>query len=232
MPNNSRTNCSTAADELSEYVDGGLSVDEVRAISEHLSACQPCERLKLEIEEIRIAARELPLHTPNQNLWKRVRAEVEAEIVSEPVFSRATRKPSSWWQRLAEWKVSLNAPQLAGAALMVAILAGSAPLALRSLNSGLKQQGSTALSAALIPGEHELSSKVDAKLSEFNARKVNWDPQLRRDFESFLERIDQSLQGCRQQLVAHPDDRDHQRMYLALYEEKLRLLEDVNELAW
>ncbi len=232
MPNIPGTDCRTTADGLSEFIDGGLSVDEVRAISEHLRGCQPCERLKLEIEELRIAARELPLHTPHQTLWTRVRAEVEAEIISQPVFSPVVREPKSWWQRFADWKVSLNAPQLAGAVLTVAILAGYAPFGLRSLNGGLQQQSSMILSANLVPGESELSSKVNAKLSEFNSRKVKWDPQLRRDFESFLERIDQSLLGCRQQLVANPSDRDQQKMYLALYEEKLRLLEDVNELAW
>jgi hypothetical protein len=87
--------------------------------------------------------------------------------------------------------------------------------------------------AGLLPPEaKDLEDRMKKQIVEVTQRKASWDPEVRSGFDNHLARIDQSLKACEQTLRHNAQDRDHQQMYLALYQEKLRLLEDVNRLKW
>lgn len=64
------------------------------------------------------------------------------------------------------------------------------------------------------------------------ARKSNWNPEFREDFNSQMDRIERSLARCRKLLEEHPDDLVHQEMVRSLYKEKLQLLIDIERLKW
>jgi Putative zinc-finger len=225
--------CRAVVSSLSDSLDGRniwASDDEVERIETHLANCPACRNLKLELSEIKNAARELPLHTPPPALWARISNAIEAEISTENGPARETQNGSGWWGRLNSRKFTFSLPQLAAAGAFVAILivAGvsgifgpnPAPLRLTGAQSGL------------LPEENEIKASLERRLGAINARKEQWDSQRRADFEQRINRIDESLKRCRHMLEDNPNDAGHQEMVRALYDEKRQLLEDVERLKW
>ena len=117
--------CRAVVSSLSDYLDGRniwASDDEVERIETHLTNCPTCLNLKLELSEIKNAARELPVHTPPLALWARISKAIEAEVPSENGPARETQNASGWWGRLNSRKFTFSLPQLAAAGAFVAIL--------------------------------------------------------------------------------------------------------------
>lgn len=227
---NKSARCRATITSLSQYIDGGLTSDEIREVADHLSQCAPCESVRAEIEQVRVTARDLPQHTPPSVLWTRIRAEIESEIVSERIYARAPEKEQSWWERLFGIKVSMNLPQLAGATALIALLAGYSASILHPNGTVAGKINPAAISAQLVD-DPILTAEVKAKLDEYNTRKVNLDPSIRNDFENVLQGIDTSIQGCKREISANPTNTEKQAMFRSLYEEKIRLIDDMNRLA-
>jgi hypothetical protein len=229
--------CRAVVSSLSDYLDGRniwVSDGEIEQIETHLTNCPACRNLKLELSEIKKAARELPLHTPPRALWTRISKAIEAEISTENRPLRETQNSSGWWGWLNSRKFTFSLPQLAAGAAFAALLvvAGvSGIFGSKSENSGqLDLRG--AQSALLLPEENEIKADLERRLGAINARKAQWDSQERADFEQRMNRIDESLKLCRQMLKDNPGDADHQQMVRALYTEKRELLESVERLKW
>lgn len=225
--------CQLIHPSLSDYLDDGLPVGEAGEIKDHLDGCFPCRQVLADLGALRQAARELPLRSPHSELWNRIRAGI-AQEADELDWQPTPVAPQSWWQRVLDRRISLNLPQLAGAAaLVVAVVVTGTYYYLGSSRLAPPNTGQ-AVGAMLpmIPEETALKARVDKEIVEINQRKASWDPDVRAGFESHLARIDESLKACRVTLAHNAQDRDHQQMYLSLYQEKLRLLEDVNRLKW
>jgi len=225
--------CRAVINSLSDYLDGQdiwISGGEAEQIETHLTNCPACQNLKLELSEIKTAARELPLHTPPRAMWARIANVVEAEISTENSSANHTQTATGWWGWLKSRRFTFSLPQLVGAgALATALIAGgisgifgahSGPLHLTDAQN------------ALLPEEGEIKAELDRRLEAVNARKVNWDTQRRAEFELRLIKIDESLKRCRYMLEDNPKDAVHQQMVRALYDEKRQLLEDVERLRW
>src|SRR5438132_9937816 len=115
--------CGIVLNSLSNYLDGLLLDNEVQLIELHLGQCQPCHTIKLELSEIRQAARELPLHTPQRALWTRIRSSIEAETAGLGK-GREVARPPGWWARLLDQRFTFTLPQLVGtSALAIAFIA-------------------------------------------------------------------------------------------------------------
>ncbi len=220
--------CRNVVDSLSEYLDGFLSDNDAGRITGHLKSCSPCQMVRLELDQLRTAARELPLHTPPRALWTRISNEIEAELdAKKTLITNALPKPGLW-ERLRARNFSLTLPQLAGAGVLaVALIAFSAVSFYRQYNSVLTMRG---MQTALFAEETQLKRELDRKMDAVKTRMNSWNPQRRADFEQKLIRIETSMQNCRQLLLAQPDDQAHQLMLRNLYQEKKQLLEDVERL--
>ncbi len=224
--------CRAVLNSLSEYIDGpGLwtSESEIRAIETHLQSCSKCEMARMELMEIRTAARELPMHTPPKAMWNRIQNVLEAEL---PRSERPTRiEPAnlSWWERMKSRKFVVSMPQLAGAgALAMALLVAGGyflPASTGRLNLSNAQ-------SALLPEEFELRTEIERRMAAIESRMNQWDPQTRADFEQNLNKIDESLKACREKLKENPQDAVHQTTLRSLYQEKRQLLVDVERLKW
>lgn len=225
--------CRAVVSSLSDHLDGRniwVSDDEVEQIETHLTNCPTCQNLKLELSEIKNAARELPLHTPPSALWARISKAIEAEISTENGPVRETQNASGWWGWLNSRKFTFSLPQLAAVGVFAAILivagisgifgANQAPLNFRGAKN------------ALLPEEDEIKADLERRLGAINARKAQWDSQMRADFEQRMNRIDESLKRCRYMLEDNPNDAGRQETVRALYDEKRQLLEDVERLKW
>ncbi len=222
--------CRAVIESLSDYLDGQgqwMPESEKSSIEEHLVVCPKCQSLKLELTEIKIAARELPLHTPPRAMWVSIANMIEAEL---PVSERKTREEfpnETWWERLRARKFTLGFPQMVGAgALAVALLVtGVVSVSNRKNNSA--EFSLAGAQTALLPDENEIKAELNRRLAEINTRKVGWEPQIRTSFEQQLARIENSLDNCRKQLLGNPTDKAQQQVLRELYNEKRRLLEEV-----
>jgi hypothetical protein len=231
--------CRAVVSSLSDYLDMWLSESEVREIESHLVACPKCQTLSLELNGIRSAARELPLHSPSPALWTRIAMEIAPEapppLIGNPI-TREERTDLNWWERLNARRFTFTLPQLASlCALVVALVFGVRFLGFN--NSTTRNfvdlpQGSRALQTDLLPDEDRIRADLEVKLSEINLRKVDWDPDVRAEFERHLNKIDDSLRNSREMLLINPGDGIQRQMVLTLYNEKRQLLEDVERLNW
>jgi anti-sigma factor RsiW len=225
--------CRAVINSLSDYLDGlgvWMSDGEVKKIESHLTNCPACQNLKLELSELKTAARELPLHTPQRALWTRISNVIEAEIAAENSSAYPSQTNAGWWGRLMSRKFTFSLPQLAGAgALAVALIIGGISGIFGAHSGALNLTG---VQTALLPEEKEIKAELERRMDMVNSRKVNWDLQRRVDFEQHLSQIDESLKRCRQMLEDNPKDAVQQQMVRALYVEKRQLLEDVERLRW
>jgi hypothetical protein len=221
--------CRAIIDSLSDYLDASKEND-FKSIEDHLVNCPGCQSVRLQLTEIRIAARELPLHTPSRAMWARVLNVVAAEA---PIAERPTREevqPLSWWERLRARTFTFTVPQLAGASALTVtvILAGVIGLS-RISPTGLGLNGAQ---TALLLEEDEIKADIDRRLDAINERKASWESPVREGFDAHLTKIENSLSTCRQMLRRNPHDKVHQQMMRALYQEKRQLIEDVERLKW
>ncbi len=216
--------CRNVVDSLSEYLDGFLSDNDTGRIEGHLKSCSPCQTVRLELNQLRTAARELPLHTPPRALWTRISNEIEAEFNAKKTLTTNALPKPGLLERLRARNFSFTLPQMAGAGVLaVALIAFSSVSFYRQYNSVLTMRG---MQTALFTEETQLKRELDRKMDAVKARMNSWNPQRRADFEQQLNRIETSMQNCRQFLQAKPDDQAYQLMLRNLYQEKKQLLED------
>ena len=224
--------CRVVINSLSDFIDGPnlwISDNEIRSIEDHLVTCPKCQSVRLELTEIKNAARELPMHTPSRAMWTRIVNIVELELPRNERPTREEPEPMGWWKALKSRKFTVTFPQLAGTvAFAVALIVLGvlfSPSALRALKF-------TDAQTAVLPEESELRAEIDRRMAAIETRKAAWDPQLRGEFDQHLLKIEESLKLCREKLKANPQDAVHQSMLRALYTEKQQLLEDVERLKW
>ncbi|MEP7271293.1 MAG: zf-HC2 domain-containing protein [Acidobacteriota bacterium] len=221
--------CKIVVSSISEFIDGGLATQETHIVEEHLSACPSCSTIKQDLDGLRHAAQGLSLHTPSSTLWLRIRAEAEAETSGR--FAPSPREaPSSWWGRFLDRKITFSLPQFAGAGVMVAFLMVSGGYFIREYVNEKPSIGPRdGVATILVP---DLEETLRSQVSEFNQRKISWDPSVRADFEHHLQQIDQSIEGCRLILAQNPADQTQRAMARVLVDEKIRLLKDSSRLKW
>jgi hypothetical protein len=225
--------CRAVIDSLSDFLDGQAiqaSVNEKEEhlpIQEHLESCPACQNLKLELIELKTAARELPLHTPPQALWVRIANTLEAEL---PASERKTREEfpkETWWDRFKARQLTFTLPQMAGAgALAMALIAvGIYGLSGQSPNTDPTKLSLTGVQTAFLSDEDQIKAELNRRLVEINELKAGWDAQTRTDFEKQLTQIEESLEKCRTELRANPNNNSQQQLLRGLYNEKRLLLE-------
>jgi uncharacterized protein YukE len=200
-----------------------MANNEKLAIEEHLVACPSCQNLKLELVEIKTAARELPLHAPPRAIWVRIADVLEEEL---PASERKTREEfpkETWWERMNARQFTFSLPQLAGAGALALALAISAVYGISGFNTNnLDIKGAQ---TALLPDEDEIKADLERRIEVINKHKATWNAQARADFEKQLARIEQSLLECRKALSQNPTDLQNQQTLRGLYNEKRQLLE-------
>lgn len=183
----------------------------------------------MELTEMKNAARELPLHTPSKAMWARIINEIEADRSGQwqPVGEDAGE--GTLWEKFRSRRFSFSLPQLAGAGALAVAVAVFGYTSLDSPGQALNLAGAR---TAVLPDEDQLIREFERRMAAINARKASWDPQMRADFESQMNMIDQSLSKCRQMLNEKPDDTVNQEMVRTLHREKIQLVSDVERLKW
>lgn len=221
--------CRAVTESLSDYLDGQdhrMPESEKSSIEEHLVVCPKCQRLKLELTEIKIAARELPLHTPPRAMWVSIANMIEAEL---PASERKTREEfpnETRWERFRARKFTWGFPQMVGAGALAVALVVTGIVSVSNRKTNSPEFSLTGAQTAILPDENEIKAELNRRLTEINSRKVYWPPDGRATFEQRLAKIEASLDNCRKQLLGNPTDSTQQQVLRGLYDEKRRLLEE------
>lgn len=219
--------CRTVAGSLSDYLDGQqtwFSDSQSAEIEQHLVSCPNCQNLQMELGEIRIAARELPLHSPPRALWTRIVNEIELGEAS--VAGRSESPVESWWERLKARTFIVSLPQMATAMAGLVICAVIGAGVWRGSSPGIDL---TRLQTAVLQEEIVRKPEIERQMATINARKGGWSPEFRLGFEQNLTRIEEGLRVCRQRLSAAPDDRGNLEQMRSLLEEKRNLLAEAEK---
>src|SRR5438105_658784 len=71
--------CRDVRDQLSDWVDGLLPLQQRAAVDTHLSSCAACAGVVRDLERIRDAARQLGPIDPPAHLWLEIAGQVQLE---------------------------------------------------------------------------------------------------------------------------------------------------------
>src|SRR6266571_678154 len=219
-------------DRLSEYLDDDLSSAEVTALEAHLAACASCRATLDELRRVVAQARALDDRPPATDLWPGIATGIGLAPGAHPVVSLG--------QRRARRRLSFTVPELAAAAIALAMLSGGAAwLLLRGSKAG--PMATTATPAPMpmpmlvnagAPGTNARYAAAVADLERaLEQGRGRLDTATVRVIEQNLSIIDRAIREAQSALAADPGN-----AYLNLHlaeqmRRKLELLRRANALA-
>lgn len=226
-------NCENYQDLLSDFIDGALAPDAYRSVEVHLDACVDCTEARDDLKGIVgfcLEQRGEYDAVPNERaLWLRISNMIEAgQASAAPV---AIPENAGWWFRLMNQSWRLSFPQLAAAAVIIAVISVGAVIGARSLNlagSGIRQAG-------LVPtlGNSSVSERFRQQqqvIAYWNERvelnKARWNPQMRETFDKNLKVIDAAVNESMHQLTQNPHDEVSEEILNAALNDKAELLKE------
>lgn len=249
--------CETCQELLSEFIDEQLDEKMVARVQAHLMLCAPCADIYEDFFSILGVcdvdlAEEVPL--PNeQALWCRINNIIEADVRSEVAAAAQMPKeapPRNWLARTWQRTWSLTFTQLAAAVLgIVMITSLLTVVGLRNVAS--PDQLSPEVSSVQLTLFERALSKVglaetqqqvrDRRLREqqaaidywnkrVEARRAQWNKNLRETFDRNLNEIDQVVNGYNRTLEANPQDDLSNEMLDSAMNEKVALLREFSDL--
>ena len=182
-------------DRLSEYLDGELSPSERTALEAHLGSCCVCRQTLDELRRVVARAQALDDRAPTADLWPGIAEHIG--VVSLPA-------------RRAQRRLSFTVPQLAAAAVVVALIsAGSAWLVSAKQSTpppvaGTETTTPTMVTAAVSPLDARTAASV-AALEQTLARNRNrLDTATVRVIEKNLGIINRAIRDAQSALAADP----------------------------
>ena len=94
--------CNEIRDQLSEYLDGGLSVRQRQEIDVHLQSCLICRRALPALHDVVNAANHLPAEIPpSRDLWPRIASRLPEDRPGHRPTALVSDGEGQWWSRLA-----------------------------------------------------------------------------------------------------------------------------------
>lgn len=210
---------------LSAFVDGDLSTADADAIEAAIAEGTGDAGLKAQIEELRTLkalAREVRPEGPPRDLWP----QIEASLQSEGVIAKAAKpvkvERPGWIERIFFTK-QVWMPALGTAMAAVAILMVQAPWEDPRAEEKAKavQQFQVEIHAARTAYLTAIQKLAAAAESEADRLP----PKARAQLEKSLATVDQAIAECEATLQKAPNDPFGHETLVALYDEKIRLLQ-------
>ncbi len=227
------------------YLDGELDGTLASSVRTHLSLCPPCAKLCEDFAAIMDSCKLEETAPPNPNaLWCRINNVIECEIKPE-----ITEQPQPRGLFSRGWSFSFS--QGASAVLGVALI--SSLLTVVGIRNYFEPSGGdfTSRSAAAQTTFEKLLSRVgltdtpqqarEKRLKEqqtaidywnnrVQARRVQWNDNLRRGFDRNLQAIDQAVTEYTIILQQNPEDELSGEMLDSVLNDKMNLLREFSEL--
>ncbi|HET7380205.1 MAG TPA: zf-HC2 domain-containing protein [Gaiellales bacterium] len=185
-------------DRLSEYIDATLSESERIALESHLASCAGCRTTLTELRRVVARAGALDDRPPAADLWPAVAARI----------GRASA-PVSLAQRRARRRISFTVPQLAAAAVALALLSGaSAWLTLRQRAPSQPSRTTTATPLMTNAGTYPFDQRYAAAVADLERvlaqSRGRLDTATVRVIEKNLGIIDRAIRDAQSALAADP----------------------------
>jgi anti-sigma-K factor RskA len=210
-------------DRLSEYVDGELSPAERAAAERHLATCGECAALVEDLGAVARAAALLPDVDPGRDLWPSIRRRLQPRGQEARAWApRLTGMISTVTNR----RIVLTVPQLAAAALAIALLSGTGAWALLGVPAG----PDAVLTALSSPSDVVLAAYEPAMTTleaEYTARRGELDPETIVAVERNLAIIDAAIREARDALAADPSSGFLNAHLAATVRKRMNLLREV-----
>ncbi|PYP44031.1 MAG: hypothetical protein DMD50_15680 [Gemmatimonadetes bacterium] len=208
---------------LSEYLDGEVTPAEQTALEAHLASCDACRTTLEELRRVVTNARALDDRPPTADLWPSVAARIG-------LSARAKARP-------AVRRVSFTVPQLAAAAVVLALVSGGAAWLIVRRGTAptppvlVSERPPALLNASAYPGDARFAAQV-ADLERAVARgRGRLDTATVRVIERNLRIIDRAIRGAQSALAADPAN-SYLNLHLAQeMRRKLELLRQAATLA-
>jgi hypothetical protein len=219
--------CRKSMEYISRAIDGDLSERENARLERHLAACGECRVLREDLRKIVRGAARLETPEPSSEVWRGVKAKLEAGAVRAPAEGAAiVRRPL--------FGLSLPALKWAGAAALALILVASGLVIGRRLGRQevrlSPEAGEAYTLAKLDEAEGHYQQAIQALSEAFAAEKGGLPPQVAELFDRNLTVIDATIQACRRAVLEEPDDLEARDYLLAAYTQKITLLDSALDL--
>jgi tetratricopeptide (TPR) repeat protein len=219
--------CRKSMEYISRAIDGDLSERENARLERHLAACGECRVLREDLRKIVRGAARLETPEPSSEVWRGVKAKLEAGAVRAPAEGAAiVRRPL--------FGLSLPALKWAGAAALALILVASGLVIGRRLGRQevrlSPEAGEAYTLAKLDEAEGHYQQAIQALSEAFAAEKGELPPQVAELFDRNLTVIDATIQACRRAVLEEPDDLEARDYLLAAYTQKITLLDSALDL--
>jgi hypothetical protein len=241
-------NCVECQDLISVYLDDELNDTLSLAVSAHLTLCAECAKMCDDLSVILDSCRDsLPAEIipPNsQALWCRISNTIESEIrQSENSEPEVTGQPSRGWN----FTFAQLGSAIAGIALISSLLTivgirsyfepPSADFVTRTSSSQTTfEKVLSKVGLADTPQQarerriKEQQAAIDYWSRRVQARRAQWDPEMRDAFDRNLYEIDASVSEYTNILQKNPDDELSGEMLDAVLNDKMNLLRSFSDL--
>ena len=221
-------------DQLSEYLDGGLSSEEARALDDHLAGCGSCREALAGLRDVVARAHELGPVEPDRDLWPGIAGAIGApprreasDVIALPVAARR-RGPAG---------VYLTVPQLAAAAVALVIFSGAATwwagagVPLRGEAPAGTQEPAAAFVADAPAPSPELARELAGLEAALEAARAGLDPNTVRIVEKNLAVIQRAIDESLLALEMDPGNPFLHEHLERAYREKADFLREATALA-
>lgn len=211
---------------LSEYIDATLAETERAALEAHLATCDECRTTLAALRRVVARAGALDDRPPAADLWPAVATRI----------GRASAPVSLAERRAARRRISFTVPQLAAAAVALALLSGAtAWLSLRQHTPGQAAQTTTATPQMTNAGTYESDPRYAAAVADLKRvlaqSRGRLDTATVRVIEKNLGIIDRAIRDAQSALAADPAN-SYLNLHLAQeMRRKLELLRQAAALA-
>ena len=193
-------------DQLSEYLDGGMSTREREALEAHLTGCAECAETLDALRAVATRARHLPERAPASDLWPGIAARLEPRQTPHGLRAFLIGGP----------RFSVSMPQLAAAAVALMLLSAATVWLVLGRHPATRDgemSTSAPPSTAYVP--HGNATVADFGFARYDAaiadlervlaeHRKELDPGTVRVIESNLRIIDRATAQARRALAADP----------------------------
>ncbi|HEY0460204.1 MAG TPA: zf-HC2 domain-containing protein [Pyrinomonadaceae bacterium] len=250
-------NCEHCQELISVFLDNELNEKSSVEVREHLAACEACskvcEDLAMIIDFCQLDADGTVIPPNPQALWCRINnvieSEVQAEILKEnkeKAKEAATAETQTGWLP-RRWNFSFM--QMASAVLFIALVSSALTIiGIRNYSASNHDISATNVPPTLFervlgkvglmetPPEKrariikEREAAIDYWNKRVEARRVQWNTNLRDAFDRNLNEINQAVNEYTQILQENPQDELSGEMLDSALDEKMELLREFSEL--
>jgi negative regulator of sigma E activity len=247
-------NCDQCQELISAFLDNELETEESLKVQTHLSICAECAKLCEDFASILEFCSETPVEEilpPNSEaLWRRISNIIESEVQAELKKEQAERaEPAPEKKGLFGGSWQFSFPQVVSAFFGIALVSSLLTIV------GLQNYSAPEDDFAAVPTERNIIQKFLGEIGlietpqqirqrrikerlaaieywnkRVEARRAQWDSQLRDAFDRNLREIDRTVFEYNHILEKNPQDELSGEMLDSTLNEKMELLREFAEL--